>query len=303
MIAWNRAIEEMTVKKAEILGKGDYAYAVPFYGKPEPMLVDLVLNPEAERQYDFLERRGNDLYSEGAVSVLHGGKGASLFATASPLYDAAGKLIGAIESIRDITERKRAEEELTKTRGLLESAVLQSSLGIVIADAPNVKIRYANAAAFDIRGETDQALTELDVSEHPRQWQIFMTDGVTPYSAEKLPLSRAVLEGVTSENVDVIMRRDTGENRWISVNASPVKDSRGNITAGLVVLADITERKKTEEEHLRLATAIEQAGEVILITDPAGKIRYANPAFGRTSGYTPAEVIDNGLQAHRIAQR
>ena len=57
VIAWNKAIEEMTgVKKEEIIGKGDYAYSVPFYGKPRPLLVDLLTVPqeEIEVQYSYV---------------------------------------------------------------------------------------------------------------------------------------------------------------------------------------------------------------------------------------------------------
>jgi len=46
VIAWNRAIEKMTgVKAADILGRGNYDYALPFHGERRPMLIDLVLNP------------------------------------------------------------------------------------------------------------------------------------------------------------------------------------------------------------------------------------------------------------------
>jgi PAS domain S-box-containing protein len=57
------------------------------------------------------------------------------------------------------------------------------------------------------------------------------------------------------------------------------------------LVRDITERTRAEETHLRLVTAVEQAGETIVITDPAGTILYANPAFERTSGFTCAEAL------------
>ena len=59
----------------------------------------------------------------------------------------------------------------------------------------------------------------------------------------------------------------------------------------LGISTDITERKKAEESHARLATAVEQAAETIIITDPAGKILYVNPAFQKTTGYNCAEAI------------
>jgi PAS domain S-box-containing protein len=55
--------------------------------------------------------------------------------------------------------------------------------------------------------------------------------------------------------------------------------------------SDITERKRAEEVHARLVTAVEQAAESIVITDTRGMIVYANPAFEKTSGYACAEVL------------
>ena len=49
VIAWNRAMEEMTGIKAEdMVGQGNYEYALPFYGKRRPILIDLVLQPREE---------------------------------------------------------------------------------------------------------------------------------------------------------------------------------------------------------------------------------------------------------------
>jgi PAS domain S-box-containing protein len=114
VIAWNRALEEMTkVRKEEIVGKGDYAYAVPFYGVTRPILVDLIFShdEEIESRYDYVERKGDTLFAVVFISGMYGGKGAYLWCTATPLFDSDGNIVGAIESIRDITESKRAEEE------------------------------------------------------------------------------------------------------------------------------------------------------------------------------------------------
>ena len=64
VIAWNHAMEEMTGVSAEVmLGKGDYEYALPFYGERKPMLANLVFMPEAEieKRYDTIERDGDTL--------------------------------------------------------------------------------------------------------------------------------------------------------------------------------------------------------------------------------------------------
>jgi len=56
-------------------------------------------------------------------------------------------------------------------------------------------------------------------------------------------------------------------------------------------IRDISERRRAQESHTRLATAVEQAAETIVITDAGGSILYVNPAFEKTSGYTRAEAI------------
>jgi PAS domain S-box-containing protein len=124
VIAWNRAIEEMTgVKAADILGKGDYEYALPFYGERRPILIDLVLLPdgEIEQKYAHLQRQGKILVGEAHVPLLQG-RPAYLYATASALRNSKGEVVGAIETIRDTSDRKRAEQELEQARAEAEAA-------------------------------------------------------------------------------------------------------------------------------------------------------------------------------------
>lgn len=115
IIAWNKAMEEMTgLSKKDMIGKGNYAYTVPFYGVPRPGLIDLVLSGDMEIEllYDHVERRGQTLYTEIFVPSLFEGNGAYIWVKTSPLFDSNRNLVGAIESIRDITERKLTEEQL-----------------------------------------------------------------------------------------------------------------------------------------------------------------------------------------------
>lgn len=118
ILAWNQAMQIMTgIPKEEMIGQGDFAYAVPFYGERRPCLIDLALvshwsgsqNRTQGVNYEYLQRNGNTLTAEVCVPKLAGGQ-AYLMVTASALFDGNGQVMGAIESIRDITERKNAKE-------------------------------------------------------------------------------------------------------------------------------------------------------------------------------------------------
>ena len=115
VIMWNRAVEEMTgVKKEDMLGKGEYAYAIPFYGERRPILVDILLGKgkEWERGYEKIDRKGQTLVAEGFVPRAYGGRGFHFWTIAAPIFDQAGNMLGAIQCVRDISERKRMEQEL-----------------------------------------------------------------------------------------------------------------------------------------------------------------------------------------------
>ena len=115
VIDWNRAAEKLTgVKKKEIIGQGCYAYSVPFYGTRRPILIDLVGQSfeELEKEYRNVRKEEDRIYAESFAPNLHDGKGAYLAGMASLLLDSNGQPIGAIETIRDISDRKRVENEL-----------------------------------------------------------------------------------------------------------------------------------------------------------------------------------------------
>lgn len=123
VIVWNRAVEEMTGVKAEnILGKTDYEYALPFYGKRRPVMVDLVLKPDQkiERNYEKITKMQGDLLL-AEVSTTVAGRKAFLWGKASPLYDSKGIIVGAIETIRDITDRKQYVDTIKKREIELEA--------------------------------------------------------------------------------------------------------------------------------------------------------------------------------------
>jgi PAS domain S-box-containing protein len=117
VIAWNHAIKDMTgIVASDIIGKGDYVYAIPIYSEKRPLLIDLLFdeNPIIKQKYDFVKKEGNKLIAEVFCGQVNNGKGAYLWAVAAPLFDTHGNLKGGIESFRDISIRKELETELLK---------------------------------------------------------------------------------------------------------------------------------------------------------------------------------------------
>jgi len=132
VIAWNRAVEEMTgITKESIIGQGDYAHGIAFYGERRPTLLDFLDSdkPELMSKYENVRRKGNTLYGEDFVQSAFGGRGAYLDRMASPLLDREGNQIGAIESLRDITNLKRAEADLRSLQEQLRQAAKMEAIG------------------------------------------------------------------------------------------------------------------------------------------------------------------------------
>jgi two-component system sensor histidine kinase UhpB len=243
------------VKKEDMLGKGDYAYAVPFYGTPRPLAIDLVLEWDTERvrQYDFVKQEGGTLLAATYVPMTYEGKGAYLSAKASPLFDAEGHVIGAIESIRDITGQKRIEKDLRESEERYRTAIENSNDGVVITREG--LLVYVNRRLLEMSGygKAEEVLGKhVGDLIHPEHRKRVVEMNIKRQTGEVLP----------SKNEFVGVRSD---GSLIHLESSSSTITYGGEPAVLGYLRDITDRKQAEgqlrdsHERLRALTARLQA--------------------------------------------
>ncbi len=164
VIAWNRAIEEMTgIPKMKMIGKGDYAYAVPFYGERCPILIDCAMHPDAdaESRYQDIRRDGNMMEALVVAPALKEGKSAYLKIAATQLYDSGREIVGAVESIRDVTEEVRTRSALQNSNRQLAalSGIIRHGL------SERLEELYRHLTIGSIRFDDPAMLTFLEEIE------------------------------------------------------------------------------------------------------------------------------------------
>ena len=200
-----------------------------------------------------------------------------------PILDDAGRQVGVQGSERNISDRKKTEDALRQSeerfRTLFENA------GDAILIVQDGRFIDCNAQALEVFGcrTRDQILGHY-VYEFAARFQPDGRDS-REFQAEK---SAAALASQTICFECTHAKLD-GTPFSAEVTLSAVGLGNAVLLQGRV--HDITERKRAEETQRRLVTAVEQAVETIVITDPAGAILYANPAFEKTTGYTCAEAL------------
>ena len=205
-----------------------------------------------------------------------------------------GQLKGVIEYSRDITEKRRAEEELANTRILLEQAFEQSPYPMAMVSMPDRVVRIANPAIREFLGILDeptpvgQSLLEMNMS-----WKDCDPQG-NPIPLQDLPLPRALM-GHKTVNREIMAVTKDGKVRHELVSGVPIRNDRGDILAGYLVCTDITERKRAEEARRqseeRLQTFLNSFRDPVFLKDHDRKYLLVNDAGLSLLGCTREEIL------------
>jgi PAS domain S-box-containing protein len=288
VIAWNRAMEKMTgVPAGEILGKDDYEYALPFYRTRRPILIDLILDERspARQKYPYIRQDGKMLYSEITIPHFNDGKGAVLWFTASPLYNTQGEVVGAIESIREITEWKRTEEALNESEKRFRD--LADLLPQIVYEADlDGNLTYVNRIAFE--------MFRFPSGQVPVGMNIFSF--IVPEDRERARHAfRHVASGGThlDGGIEFMARRMDGTTFPLIIYSSPVHRN-GEATGLRGIAIDITERKVAEERvresEQNYRFLFENATQGILVAQEQYLV-HVNPAFVSMMGRPVADLL------------
>lgn len=161
----------------------------------------------------------------------------------------------AVEGIaRDVTERKRAEAELQRSREQIE-IILQGVAESITAQDTQGRLIYANDAAAKTLGyPSAQALLEVSTKELNQKFELLDQSG-QPFPIENLPGRIALKEGKSASATICYRLKATGEERWSIVKATPVFDEDGRVQFAINIFQDITERRRAEEAQRFLAEA------------------------------------------------
>jgi PAS domain S-box-containing protein len=195
--------------------------------------------------------------------------------------DQAGRPLYREGSVKDITAQKRTEADLRFQKSLLEAQTEAAIEGVLVV-SPNRKVLSFNQRFLEMWGLPHELVTgsALEVQ------QMIISQLAKP--AEALARVKYLYEHPYEKGHEEMELID---GRTIERYSAPVHGSDGEHYGRVWFFRDITDKKLAQAELTRLAAAVEQTGDSVVITDTAGNIEYVNPAFERISDYTKEEVM------------
>jgi two-component system CheB/CheR fusion protein len=224
IMSWNAGAERIFGYSAEeVIGRHISILAPPERVDEIPKILERIRSGERVDHYETVRRRKD-------------GQRIMISLTVSPIRDATGQIIGVSKIARDITERKRAEEELRKSEEQLRAIFNQTTVGIAQTDLTG-RFLFVNQRYCEIVGRPMEEVLNLRMQDltHPDD----LPDTLVLFE-------RMVAGGPTFVTEKRYVRPD-GSYVWVSSSMSVIKDPQGHPQSAIGIIQDITDRKKAEE--------------------------------------------------------
>jgi PAS domain S-box-containing protein len=197
-------------------------------------------------------------------------------------YDGHGNLMGTEGIIRDITERKRAEEALYTTNETLRALVQSSPLAIIAIDFDGHVTLWNPAAEQMFDWQEREVLGQI--------LPLISEDKQDEYSVVR----ERALHGETITDMETQRRKRDGSLVDVSLSTAPLRDAQGHVVGSMALCVDITQRKQMEEalqeSEQRFRTLAEASFEGIVLTTQ-GKIMDLNDQLAQMLGYSREELL------------
>ncbi|MDO8672761.1 MAG: PAS domain S-box protein [Dehalococcoidia bacterium] len=239
--------------------------------------VEAVETPEDSlRHAKNIATHGRDLFS-----TRHRRKDGSLIELeVSATYDKSQDLMFAF--LRDISERRKAEEALRESETRLLAAQVTAQIGNWDRNLETNEL-YWSAVNYSIFGfDPDKVSPSIGA---------FM-DSVDPDEREYVNAAvKAAWDNQKPYDIDMRIIRPDGTRRVVNAKAEVLFDGNGKAVRIIGTVQDITDRKLAEEALVRLKQAVESSGEVVFTTDRDGIFTFVNPSFTEVYGFSADEVV------------
>ena len=223
--------------------------------------------------------RGEKLKAEDLEIIVERPDGERRHVIPAPriLTNIHGKITGAINSLFDITERKRAE-----TAAMRLAAVVQSSHDAVAAKTLNGIITDWNQSAERIFGYKPKEIIGKSVlTLIPKERQ-----------REEQEILRRIRRGETLDHYETVRCRKDGQLIDISLTISPIKNPKGEIVGVSKIARDITNQKQTERRLAEQARLLNLTNDAIIVRDQQNRILYWNRGAEEMYGFSAKEAIE-----------
>jgi PAS domain S-box-containing protein len=245
--------------------------------------------PHADCPMAMTLQQGKAIRGLEAIAERPDGSRVSFVPYPTPLRDSSGNLIGAINMLVDITDRKRAEAQLRDREQRLSAFFSTAALGVAVL-TPDSRFEQVNDTFCRIVGYSRDELTKMNSADltHPADLAL-MQQKLEALIAGRIPRFEIEKRYIRKDGIQI----------WVQDSVSVTRDNAGNPLNLVALSQDITARKKTEtalkQSEAELAEFFENASEAIHWVDPDGTILRANKAELSMLGYAAGEYVGHNI--------